>query len=265
MAFMTSASDLLTQRSDDAILEIAPADGGRIRSLRVRGVELLRATGRSELDWGCYPMAPWTGRVRNGRFTFAGRGYALPLRHEAHAIHGTVYYRPWRVVDDQTLTTDLGEDWPFAGFVRQHYRLSSGRLDLRIEVHATAEPMPASCGWHPWFLRRLSTGGEARIEFDAGFMLTRDAENIPGEPKVPPRPGPWDDAFGDVRWPATIRWSNGIELRLTSACRYAVVYDEQVDGICIEPTTAPPNALNAGATIVTPGAPLVAECTWEWG
>jgi len=23
------------------------------------------------LGWGCYPMVPWAGRLRNGRFSFA--------------------------------------------------------------------------------------------------------------------------------------------------------------------------------------------------
>ena len=42
-------------------------------------------------------MAPWTGRVRDGRFTFDGVAYQLPLNKPPHAIHGTARDHPWTV------------------------------------------------------------------------------------------------------------------------------------------------------------------------
>jgi aldose 1-epimerase len=257
-------NDVVTQRSDDATLEISPSQGGRLRSLQVRGIELLRTFAADELDWGCYPMAPWTGRVRRGRFSFGDRDFSLPLRNGSHAMHGTVLDRAWRVDDEFTFTTELGDAWPFGGFARHRIQLSTGCLDMRLEVHASDLAMPASCGWHPWFLRRLAIGEPAQLKFDAGYMLLRDDENIPSTTRVAPPQGPWDDCFGDVRWPANIRWPGALQLRIESSCHYAVVFDERAEGLCVEPCTAPPDALNGLATTVAPGRPLVAESRWSW-
>jgi aldose 1-epimerase len=124
--------------------------------------------------------------------------------------------------------------------------------------------MPASCGWHPWFLRRLAAGEPARVSLDAGYMLQRDHDNISSSTRVAVPPGPWDDCFGDVRWPVVITWPGALELRIESGCRYAVVFDEREEGLCVEPCTGPPDALNTAAVSVAPGAPLVAECRWTW-
>jgi galactose mutarotase-like enzyme len=36
------------------------------------------------------------------------------------------------------------------------------------------------------------------------------------------------------------------------------------DALCVEPQTAPPDALNHAPAIVEPGRPLSAEMTWTW-
>lgn len=49
-----------------AALRLDPANGGRIASLEVDGVELLAPRQGSDwLRWGCYPMVPWAGRSTN--------------------------------------------------------------------------------------------------------------------------------------------------------------------------------------------------------
>jgi aldose 1-epimerase len=256
--------DSIVQRAGDTVLDIAPRHGGRIRSLRIRGAELLRTGGSSALDWGCYAMAPWTGRVRFGRFQFGGVDYQLPMNMPPHAIHGTLFDVPWRVEDDHWLTADLTPPWPFSGFVRQQIVLSDGALDLRLEVHARDVPMPASCGWHPWLRRRLTDGApSAVLDVAAAYMLARDADGMPGD-RIPSRPGPWDDCFGGVRWPVTITWPGALQLRVSSDCGNAVVFDEPADAVCVEPMTDLPNALNRTPHVVQPGHPLVATCRWEW-
>ena len=49
------------------------------------------------IAWGSYPMVPWAGRVRDGRFDFQGNSYELPLNLGEHAIHGVGFGLPWRV------------------------------------------------------------------------------------------------------------------------------------------------------------------------
>ena len=85
----------LVLASGPARLSVSPADGGRFSSLVVDGHELLVTEGYGPIRWGCYPMVPFAGRIREGRFTFRGRAVELPRNLPPHAIHGTVFERPW--------------------------------------------------------------------------------------------------------------------------------------------------------------------------
>lgn len=229
----------------------------------VGGHELLVTSAPSPIDWGCYPMAPYAGRVRDGRFAFGGKEYRLPLALGGHALHGSVYLRRWVAESDSAFVTDLGPDWPFSGWARQEVRLESGALKLRLELHSETGAMPASVGWHPW-LRRVVGGAEAVLGFRPGFVFERDAAGIATRVKSPVPPGPWDDCFGDVEGAPSVAWPGAIRLELESSCPFWVVYTERSHAICVEPQTAPPDALNHDAFVVEPGRPLVAECCLRW-
>ena len=246
----------------EAVIDLVA--GGRVASLVIDGHELLRTTGAGPIEWGSFPMAPYAGRIRDATLTFEGQTRHLPVRLPPHALHGTVLDRPWRVVGEGTIATELGPDWPFAGHVVQRFELSAGSLECRLEVHAD-EPMPASIGWHPWFVRRLpGVPGELELELDAGAMYERDEAGIATARLVTPPPGPWDDCFTDLRHPPVLRWPGFLELKIESDCPDWVVYTAPEDALCVEPQTAPPDALNREPTIVQPGSPLVAEMSWRW-
>jgi aldose 1-epimerase len=238
--------------------------GGRIASLVVDGRELLKTEGDRSYSWGSFPMAPYAGRIRNATITFGGRCHSLPATMPPHAIHGTVLDRRWHVVDDRTIAIELGPEWPFAGGVVQRFELASDRLVCRLELHAD-EPMPASIGWHPYFIRRIpGVARELEFEFEAGAMYVRDEAGIATTQLVSPPPRPWDDCFTDVRRPPVLRWPGFLELTIESDCPDWVVYTVPDDAICVEPQTAPPDALNTDPTVVQPGRPLVAEMSWRW-
>jgi aldose 1-epimerase len=255
------------------------AAGGRLASFVVDGRELLVTEGFGPIAWGSFPMAPFAGRVRHGRFEFRGRSWDLPIEMPPHAIHGTVLDRRWEKVDDRTIAIGLGPSWPFAGRAVQRFELGPGRFVARLEVHAD-EPMPASIGWHPWFRRHLVAGsgaggtgsatkgpqpGPLELDLDVGAMYRRDAEGIATrELVVPPPPGPWDDCFTDLRRPPVLRWPGFLELTIESDCPSWVVYTVPDDALCVEPQTAPPDALNVDPTVVDPGRPLAAEMVWTW-
>ena len=192
-----------------------------------------------------------------------------------HAIHGTVLDRSWQRLDERSIATELGPDWPFAGRAIQRFDLREGRLEFGLEIHAD-EPMPASIGWHPWFRRRpaateaddLADAGPStppvELELDAGPMYVRDAVGITTLDRVAPVPGPWDDCFTDLRRSPVLRWPGFLELTIDSDCRDWVVYTEPTEALCVEPQTAPPDALNLEPAIVEPGRPLIAAMTWTW-
>lgn len=242
--------------------------GGRLSSLRVDGLELFVTAGDSPLDWGCYPMAPFAGRIRNGRFRYAGKEHQLERNLPPHAIHGTVYDQAWKVEHaertDAVLMTDLGDDWPFDGRVVQRIRVADDALELRLEVWAEDESFPASCGWHPWWRRRLSRGDALALDLDAGAMWARDDDGIPSGEMTTPPPGPWDDCFTELAGPPVLRWEGALEVTVASTCLDVVVFDEPSHAVCVEPQTGPPDALRLTPVVVEPGLPLVAEAAFAW-
>ena len=257
----------LVLEAGDARVVIHPRDGGRIGSLVVDGLELLwnhRPDG--VIRWGSYPMAPWAGRVRRGRFTFAGRAFELPVSMPPHAIHGVVHDRPWTVVAGDEIAIDLDDRWPFRGRVTQRFHLDPDGLEVTMALQAD-EPMPGVLGWHPWFRRTLAEGDAAvRLRFDAGAMLVRDPEGIPTGVRTMPTPpgGPWDDAFTDLAAEPELTWPGRLRLTISSSCSWWVVYTEPDHALCVEPQSGPPDALNSGAETVQPGAPLVEAMHWHW-
>ena len=70
-------------------------------------------------------LFPFPGRLREGRLTFEGKTYQLPLNEgtKKHAIHGFTPRNPWRVTDDNG-----DEEW---AFVRGEFNL---RKDLPAAV-----------------------------------------------------------------------------------------------------------------------------------
>jgi aldose 1-epimerase len=261
----------LVLEAGGARLEIDPAAGGRMASLVVDGSELLALTGTGPIHWGCYPMVPYAGRIRDGVFEFEGRKIELPRTLPPHAAHGTVLDRPWTVVDERTLSIDLGPAWPFAGRVTQVFDLEAHELRASLTLESD-ERMPGAVGWHPWFRRRL-TGTATRpasaslpavLRFDAARMFVRDASGILTGELVEPTPPPWDDCFTGLRSAPRLTWPDVLSLEISSTCDYWVVYDEPADTICIEPQTSPPDFVHIDPAIVNPGEPLTATMTWRW-
>lgn len=256
---MPLGGDPLVLRAGSAVLTISPADGGRIASLVIDGEERLVTEGDGPIRWGSYPMAPWAGRIRDGRFTFRGRDVQLPLNLPPHAIHGTVFERAWTVDGPDALSIDLGPDWPFAGRVSQRFSLHDDGLRVHLELKAE-EPMPVVVGWHPWFRRPVE------VAVTPGRMYERGDDGLPTGRLVAPRPRPWDDCFVDLTGPPVLTWPDGLRLTVTSSADHWVVYDEAPSGICVEPQTGPPDAFNiGGTTVVEARASLEAWMAWDWG
>ncbi len=122
---------LLRIGSGELQLVIAPQAGGRIAQIRYQGVEQLVGPDDgfpAAIAWGSYPMLPWAGRIRDGRFEFAGRQWQLPANLGGHAIHGVSMWLPWQVdahaADRIELSLALPRDrrWPFGGSALQRVR-----------------------------------------------------------------------------------------------------------------------------------------------
>lgn len=129
-------------------------------------------------DWETNPVPtrnghpilfPFPGRLRNGRFSYLGRDYQLPLNDSTrcHAIHGFTPRDPWRVVkcvEEEAFAQVVGEFrleedlpkavglWPSSFLLRVRYSLLKDRLRVETEVENVGqEPMPFGLGYHPYF------------------------------------------------------------------------------------------------------------------
>lgn len=258
-------------------LTVDEALGARVSSLLVPGAEEeLQLAGRyrpSDHGWGAFPMAPWAGRVRDGRLVWRGREHRLPTPKPPHAIHGLVATAPW-AVDEATessavLRREVGPDWPWPARTVLRYDLQPAQLDVVLEVHAEDGEMPAWSGIHPWFPRTLG-GAAVDVALTARAMLARDAAGIATATEVPvpagaPMDPPVDDVFADVTWPVVLDWPGVLRLEVTADTRWAVVFTEREEAVCVEPQTAPPDATALGlAPTASPGRPLVMSTTWRW-
>lgn len=257
--------------SADASATFCLTRGGRLASLVISGHEvLMTASDDGDFGWGSFPMVPYAGRVVHGRFPFGDVLHHLPRTKPPHAIHGTVWNRPWDVVERDgagaTFETDLGPDWPFGGRARQRAVLTDDRLELALTVTADTREMPAMVGWHPWFRRRLLRHPDtpAEFEFSPGRMIERSEAMIPTGRLVEPSPGPWDDCFTDVAQPLVLRWPGLVELTLSSTCSHWVVFDRRSYALCVEPQSGPPDEFNQSPRVLAPGESLTETFTISW-
>jgi len=281
---------LIELRAGDARATIDAERGGRLASLRAGDRELLVGPP-DDLDrsihWGCFLMAPWPGRLAEGRLSWRGKAHQLRRTHGRHAIHGLVWAARWELesADESSanLTVDLDRDgWPFGGTVRQTYRLGPDGLTSEASVAAGSLSMPAALGWHPWF-RRDAAGGAPSLLLEADGVLERRAmlptgRVLPLHRRTDLRAGPelgrrrLDDAFVGARSPVLLA---GSDLEITVAfgpeCDTVVVYTPW-NAVCIEPQSAHPDALGiadaagrrAGRRDLEPGESLRARFDLSW-
>ena len=277
---------------DAVVASIDPADGGRIVSLVIGGVEriLPKALARSRepaLYWGCYPMVPWAGRLSHGRIPTPDGEVRLDANLPPSAIHGLGFARPWDILERSeaavTMRCELrGLGWPFGGHALQTLRLDADRLDFDLRVGGYTRAGPAGLGWHPWFTRPKT--GDVALRVDASEVLVLDTDLVPtGEVRRVTtyedlRSGPplddrrLDHVYVGAKSPAIVRWPD-LELRIEfdTTLRTVVVYTPP-EGFCVEPQTMWPNApllaaagfSDTGMRVLEPGASLRASQSWTW-
>lgn len=254
--------ELRTPPDHDTCVTVAPWAGGRIAQITIDGRSLLVDGDASSHPamWGSFPMVPWAGRVRDGRFRFGGATYQLPTNLPPHAIHGTGFDRPWtlRHHDATSLSMGIDLDWPFGGRAEQRIHLGDRTLVCELSVHADALPMPAELGWHPWFRR------PDRVEFAPTTRYVRDSDGIATGELVAhdPTDGPFDDCF--VNTSPVVMAAGPLTVTLTSDCDHWVLYDEPEHATCVEPQSGPPDAFNQQPRQLEAGEELRRTFTLSW-
>lgn len=185
--------DLITLRSGSLGVLLAPAVGGAIARFWSEGarhaVELFRRAPDVALErrdpWAmsCFPLVPWSNRIREGRFAFGARTVSLlPNRSpDRHTIHGHGFQAAWIIgrVEPALATLEhrhAPDAWPWAYRAVQRVALTPTTLELELRVtNESHTAMPVGLGWHPYFPRTPETTLAAPV---AGLWLT-DAEILP--------------------------------------------------------------------------------------
>ncbi len=116
-------------------------------------------------------LFPFPGRIGGAAFTFDGREYRLePGDAFGNAIHGFVYNRPWRVVEQgdsrvvgefQASRDDAAilQCWPADFRIRVSYEVRGHELISAIHYENTGDgPLPCGFGTHAYFRLPLSEG-----------------------------------------------------------------------------------------------------------
>ena len=168
----------ITLQSDRLRLVVRPELGAGISDFSVKGPAnyfhpMMRRASDGETspsNLASFVMAPWANRLAGAAFAFGGRTHKLrATSSDGTAIHGDVRARPFVVLDRSPVSARLAFDsrtvgdanfpFPFEVVVRYEVMGMTATIEVDVVNHGS-EPMPAGCGLHPYFMRRLWDGGE---------------------------------------------------------------------------------------------------------
>jgi len=182
-------ADIVTLKNDFWNVGLIPAAGGSVAYGRVRiggaWVDVLRPTPENTaVAWGdtaSFPLVPWSNRIANGLFSWAGRDYQLRSNFgDGTAIHGAGIEFPWNVAESTPTSAVLefvsrdvyGVNFPWPFTARFCYALDGERFEWHMEITNDAhETFPAGLGHHPYFLRTLAGADGGPLGTEAHLQL----------------------------------------------------------------------------------------------
>jgi aldose 1-epimerase len=255
-------------------------------------------------DLACYTLAPWSNRIAAATFRWRGQEHRLCADWpDGTAIHGLVKDRPWTIDDRSPVSVSMrfssrehveAREFPWSFDCRVSYELTLdgflAGLELANTSPASAGPMPAGVGFHPFFPRCLEGETEsACLRFDPlGRYPVKDV--IPVKPperdetcralarSMPLGSASLDDVFLGSLHGAEIRWP-GVTLAFSCSpgLGHAVLYTGAPDAetgrmpefFCLEPVSMVNDGFNlqergwpdTGVAALDPGASL----SVRWG
>jgi aldose 1-epimerase len=279
-------------------LDVSPQAGASIASLALRlageWLPILRPTPADAIADGntslfaSFPLVPWSNRIRDARFRFAGRDVALrPNTPEGYAIHGDVRKRPWTLAAQSDTRLSFAFDsrrfddvnFPFPFTCELAYAIEGTTLAMSLALRNEGDgPMPAGMGFHPYYRRtliepdddvelRMSVGGVYR-----GLLPTGPAVPIgPAEDFRRMRPigaSRFDHCFAGWDGRAVIRWpKSGVEVGVEASepFRHLVLFVPRgKDFFAVEPVSHANDGFNllaagvpdSGVRVLQPGETL---------
>ncbi len=176
----------------ESTARIATTMGARISELRLLGQDLIQ--DHPEFPYSISKASallfPFVNRLQDGRYTFEGQEYRLPIDPEEgkSALHGLVLNETFRVVSSATTDTYAevtlayqyeGQQagFPFPFDFQVTYRLSQERLGVTVTATNNGPSnFPFCVGWHPYFISPDLS--QSRLEFQARGTMDIDPDGI---------------------------------------------------------------------------------------
>jgi aldose 1-epimerase len=252
------------------------------------------AHGGDPLKASCFPLLPFGNRVRDNRFTFGGRGFALSPNQpwDRHYLHGDGWLTGWAIIDRGEAEVTLGmrhaagTTTPYAYSAEIRYHLLNEALSVSLTVRNEApHALPFGLGLHPYFPLTALT----KLQAVATGWFVEEAEFMPGamaavpnaldfsKPRQPPRH--WiNSGFTGWNGHARISWpETGVSLGISCGAAFGDYFLFMSDAafepsfaqdyFCFEPMTHRADAHHAtdlgGLVELAPGAALSGEVVFE--
>lgn len=268
---------ILTDEDAKSQIEVVPEKGGIITRWRIDNREILyldeeRYTDPTKTVRGGVPILfPICGNLPEDTFNYQGKSYEL-------VQHGFGRRLPWKVVQTDSnncasMTIALESDrdtlavYPFEFAVTYTYELQGNSLKiLQTYTNHSDVKMPFSAGFHPYF----QVGDKQKLEVEIPGSEYDDnltkASAVPFSGEFDYQQDEIDVAFTSIRANSTSFSDRDRGKKVT--LRYSDLFSTLVfwtvkgkDFICVEPWSAPRNALNTGEqlTILDPGTSCKAD------
>jgi len=262
------------------------SSGAALGKLTWRGTDIVVPVSTSELPiaYEGKTLVPWPNRIADGRYTFGGETYELPINEHAtnSALHGLGCWVDWDAVELSTSEATFRMNvvprygYPFHLATEVNYRLLADR-GLRVEITSTnlgSSPAPYGVSSHPYLTCGLAPVDECSLQFPAERVMTADERLLPtGTVPVEEAgldfrenrqvgPQQIDHAFGELprdAWGVVLSHPRTqLASRLSGRAPWLQIYSGELlgrRGIAVEPMTCPPNAFNtkAALTVLEPG------------
>ncbi|GAB4385183.1 MAG: hypothetical protein Kow00121_49760 [Elainellaceae cyanobacterium] len=266
---------ILTDASAQTRLEVVPERGGIITRWQVQGQDVLYMDAGRFADpslsvrGGIPILFPICGNLSDDTYTHHGQSYSLKQ-------HGFARNMPWTVTNEMTqdavgITLTLKSNdrtrqvYPFDFQLQFTYRLRGQSLEIhQVYSNRSADPMPFSSGFHPYF----QVSDKPQLQFDipaTRYQNQIDQTTHDFDGSFDFEVNEIDVAFREVsqQSASVTDTSRNLQVMLEYDPLFSTLVFWTVKGkdyYCLEPWTAPRNALNTGEqlTQLDPGASLEA-------